>query len=297
LSSASAASPMSRLVQNSNGTGDILLGVTPQDLVGDIFASPMSHLLQDSSGKGDIFEETGSESTSLSSASAASPMSRLDQDSNLEGDNFEETESENTSSNRVPAVSPMSHLVQDSNGKDDNYTLEKRNTFLQFCARPPLRSCDLVTMRIESLGEIRQKGLPTTVMLEPTTVMWRNIPKGLEPKDLLNILNGHGYRQLYNFVHYPMSVKKGRLRYCILNFIDFATALKFRKHFTGFTAWGDGVDTSAGAVRWGHLQGQYNLLQRYQNSKPPRGGSILSASYKPMLFENGKQVPFLPFAL
>jgi len=75
-----------------------------------------------------------------------------------------------------------------------------------------------------------------------------------------------------------------------LNFVDSEEALRFQLRFDGFCEWGR-VSEKIAQVRWGEpLQGLEAHIQRYRNS--PVMHPAVSEEYKPMLFSNGRCVPF-----
>jgi len=126
-----------------------------------------------------------------------------------------------------------------------------------------------------------------------TTVMMRNLPNDLSGHMLLDLLNEHGFRGLYNLVYLPMDYhRKAGFGYAFIDLVSHEAAERFREHFEGFCDWGM-VSHKVCTVSWSDaLQGKQAHIDRYRNS--PVMHAVVPAGFKPMLFENGVHVPFPP---
>jgi len=124
-----------------------------------------------------------------------------------------------------------------------------------------------------------------------TTVMMRNIPNDYTGSMLLDLLNEHGFAGLYNLVYLPMDYhRKAGFGYAFIDFITTEEAQRFREYFEGFSDWGL-VSHKICSVSWSDaLQGVQAHIDRYRNS--PVMHDAVPDEFKPMLFENGKRVPF-----
>merc|ERR1719436_1101361 len=72
----------------------------------------------------------------------------------------------------------------------------------------------------------------------PTTVMMRNIPNDYTRDDLCNLLNGQGFRGIYDFVYLPRDFRRGGgFGYAFINMISHKDAEAIKQHLTGFNSW------------------------------------------------------------
>lgn len=127
---------------------------------------------------------------------------------------------------------------------------------------------------------------------ERTTTMLRNLPNNLTKTQLLEMLDEHNdLKGKYDFVYLPMDFQRtAGLGYAFVNWLDNASAKAAWKHFDGFTGWTMKSEKTC-EVAWGDpLQGKDAHIERYRNS--PVMHEEVADDYKPVLFENGVQVPF-----
>lgn len=129
-----------------------------------------------------------------------------------------------------------------------------------------------------------------------TTVMFRNIPDQYTSGSLLALLDEHNFQTLYNFVYLPMDFGKGvNLGYAFVNLVNHEESRRFMRTFDGFTGWryGGKQVSEAGEVSWAHPhQGWEEHVERYRNS--PVMHPSMPDEYKPMIFQDGARVTFLP---
>jgi len=123
-----------------------------------------------------------------------------------------------------------------------------------------------------------------------TTIMMKNIPNNMSRDQLLDVINAEGFAGLYDFVYLPIDFKTSvGLGYSFINFEDPEVADRFRFHFQGFS-WDSQSKKVCKAVWSESLQGREAHIERYRNS--PVMHHSMPANCKPVLFENGKMVPF-----
>merc|ERR1712226_1409851 len=121
--------------------------------------------------------------------------------------------------------------------------------------------------------------------------MMRYIPNDYTRDMLLQLVDGEGFNGSYDFVYLPIDFTSGcGLGYAFINLVTLEDALKFRRHFQGFSNWtvpsGKVCDTTAS----GSHHGAAAHIERYRNSSVMH--KSVADGYKPALFVNGKRVPF-----
>mmetsp|Transcript_52030 Transcript_52030/g.111355 ORF Transcript_52030/g.111355 Transcript_52030/m.111355 type:complete len:396 (-) Transcript_52030:97-1284(-) len=126
-----------------------------------------------------------------------------------------------------------------------------------------------------------------------TTVMLRNIPNRYTADMMLELLDEHGFKYLYDFVYLPMDFRNGvNLGYAFVNILTHKDALRFMDKFQGFANWFfDSAKVCE--VSWAHPhQGIDEHVERYRNS--PVMHPSMPEEYKPMIFCNGERIEFPP---
>lgn len=122
-----------------------------------------------------------------------------------------------------------------------------------------------------------------------TTVMFQNIPNKFSQKMLLNEIDSRGFKGKYDFFYLPIDFNnRCNVGYAFLNFINEAWAKKFQQELTGVKLSSYGSRKICAVVP-ARIQGLQKNIAAYRNS-PVIG--IPVESYKPLIFENGIQVPF-----
>merc|ERR1711988_1545769 len=126
-----------------------------------------------------------------------------------------------------------------------------------------------------------------------TTVMMRNIPNSCSRKHLLGLIDDHGFAGCYDLVYLPVDFKKWvGLGYAFINFCSTSEAERFRHHFNGFSEW-SWQSSKVCEVSWSDaLQGLRDNVERYRNI--PVMHTAVPDEFKPVLFKNGKRIPFPP---
>jgi len=126
---------------------------------------------------------------------------------------------------------------------------------------------------------------------DPTTVMLRHIPNRYTSAQLVELLDAKGFKAKYDFVYLPIDFQnKVNLGYCFVNLLSHEWALRFQQEFEGFKEWlFDSVKASE--VSWAHPhQGLNEHIERYRNS--PVMHPSMPSEYKPLIFNDGVQIPF-----
>jgi|EP00427_Karlodinium_veneficum_P017005 hypothetical protein len=125
-----------------------------------------------------------------------------------------------------------------------------------------------------------------------TTVMLRNIPNNITRAGLLALFERSGFpTKCFDFCYLPIDFKRdANLGYAFVNLVSTQEADRFFQVFHGFGSWGLASE-KVGAVCWGQpLQGLDQHIERYRNS--PVMHSAVPEDHKPMLFHDGKRIPF-----
>jgi RNA recognition motif-containing protein len=131
---------------------------------------------------------------------------------------------------------------------------------------------------------------PVEVESWRTTVMLRNLPRGLARNDLLHLLDSKGLRGKYDFVYMPFDFDTlTNLTHAFVNFCSPAHVEYAWKALDGFSGWvGDRTECR---MAWNDKQqGLPSLIDRYRNS--PVMHKSVPVECKPMLFHNGVNLEF-----
>jgi hypothetical protein len=123
-----------------------------------------------------------------------------------------------------------------------------------------------------------------------TTIVIKNVKIDCTRSDLISLLNSVGYEHTYDLVYLPMCFKtKKGFHYGFVNFLSPETALQFEKQLHGFAApayFGEQLCE----ITWSDCQGLEDTIAKYRNS--PVMHPTVPEECKPLLFDNGKIVPF-----
>lgn len=123
--------------------------------------------------------------------------------------------------------------------------------------------------------------------------MLQNIPNSYTRNMMLELLDKHDFKGLYNLVYLPIDFNTNAgFGYAFVNFVDTESAELFMTRFQGFRGWA----TPSGKVlnaTWSNAhQGLEAHVERYRNS--PVMHDSVSDELKPAIFVNGERVPFPP---
>jgi len=126
-----------------------------------------------------------------------------------------------------------------------------------------------------------------------TSVMIKNLPQTCTIESLQKMLDEAGFRGSYDFLYLPMKfISKLPFGYAFVNLVNPDVTREFWVHFDGFTGC-FGEEDCALAMSWStDIQGIEEHVARYRNS--PVMHPSVSAQCKPLLFKDGKQIPFPP---
>mmetsp|Transcript_29449 Transcript_29449/g.51650 ORF Transcript_29449/g.51650 Transcript_29449/m.51650 type:complete len:429 (-) Transcript_29449:95-1381(-) len=126
---------------------------------------------------------------------------------------------------------------------------------------------------------------------QSTTIMMRNIPNNYTREMLLDLLKDHGFDKSYDLIYLPIDFQtEVGIGYAFINLVSEDEVEKFREHFHGFTDW-KVASQKVCEVSWSNpLQGIQSHIDRYRNS--PVMHESVPDEYKPMLFKDGKRIPF-----
>jgi hypothetical protein len=106
---------------------------------------------------------------------------------------------------------------------------------------------------------------------------------------LVQVLNDSGFEGSFDFFYLPIDFRnRCNVGYAFLNFVCHSVAAKFKKDFAGrrLSAFNS---NKVCEVSWARVQGLESNVEHYRNS-PVNGVPI--PQYRPMIFVQGKEVPF-----
>jgi len=124
-----------------------------------------------------------------------------------------------------------------------------------------------------------------------TTVMMRNIPNDYSRDMLVQLIDEQGFCGCYNLFYLPVDYSsRVSFGYAFIDLVSPEEAKRFHAHFQGFDDW-DMVSSKVCEVCWSSvLQGVHAHVDRYRNS--PVMHETVPDEFKPLLFVDGKRVPF-----
>eukprot|EP00428_Durinskia_dybowskii_P038481 CAMPEP_0170265092 /NCGR_PEP_ID=MMETSP0116_2-20130129/32451_1 /TAXON_ID=400756 /ORGANISM="Durinskia baltica, Strain CSIRO CS-38" /LENGTH=140 /DNA_ID=CAMNT_0010516205 /DNA_START=1 /DNA_END=423 /DNA_ORIENTATION=- len=123
--------------------------------------------------------------------------------------------------------------------------------------------------------------------------MMRNLPNNYTRDDLLQMIDSQGFAGRYDFVYFPIDFRThAALGYAFLNLLTPEDAEDFRRSMDGFSRWRL-PSGKVCSVAWSHPhQGLQSHVERYRNS--PLFHVSVPDEYRPVVFEDGRRVPFPP---
>lgn len=126
-----------------------------------------------------------------------------------------------------------------------------------------------------------------------TTVMLRNLPNNYTRAILLKLLDSEGFAGKYDFVYLPIDFRThAALGYAFVNLVSSEHAEYLHKHLNGFSKWMF-PSSKRCSVSWSNPhQGLESHIARYRNS--PLMHEVVPDEYRPVLFRDGKRIPFPP---
>jgi len=135
--------------------------------------------------------------------------------------------------------------------------------------------------------------IPESSDVERTTLLLRNLPDNYTRVMFIDLLEREGFGSAYSFLYVPIDFKtKAPLGYALLDFADPSMLRRFWSVFHGFSRW-DAASNQACFVSWSEPnQGLAALVERHRDSAVMH--SSVPEEYKPMLFKEGRRVPFPP---
>lgn len=126
---------------------------------------------------------------------------------------------------------------------------------------------------------------------ERTTVMLKNLPKGLSRAMLLDLLDKKGFAKQCNFVYLPVEfTRRSCMGYAFVNFEHPPMVADFWSAFEGLIDW-PVPSSKICRVTWSSpLQGLAEHVERFRNS--PLMHSTVPDECRPILLRNGVRVTF-----
>lgn len=124
-----------------------------------------------------------------------------------------------------------------------------------------------------------------------TTVMLKGLPETCSRSAVLQLLDTEGFFGRFNFVYLPIDFKKGtNLGYALVNLVSPAEAVRFGKHFEGFSRWTAPCDSICSVAWCSPQQGLQPHLERYRNS--PVMHESVPEEWRPLLLAHGVPITF-----
>lgn len=126
---------------------------------------------------------------------------------------------------------------------------------------------------------------------ERTTVMLKNLPKGLSRSMLLDLLEQKGFANQCNFVYLPVEfTRRSCMGYAFVNFERPSMVLDFWSAFEGLTDW-PVPSSKICKVTWSSpLQGLSEHVERFRNS--PLMHNTVPDECRPILLRSGARMTF-----
>lgn len=143
---------------------------------------------------------------------------------------------------------------------------------------------------LDSFHADDDKGMPFDRL---TTVVARNFPASYTNRKFVTLLDSNGFNGKYDFAYLPTDFNTSRsYGYAFINFVTHQDACEFQQWFNGFTNW-QIASKKVGLAQWSDSsQGLEVYVDRYQNS--PVMHESVHDDLKPMIFKDGKRIPFPP---
>jgi len=123
-----------------------------------------------------------------------------------------------------------------------------------------------------------------------SSVMLRNLPNCYTRDMLLKLMDVEGFAGKYDFVYLPMDFKtKLSLAYAFINLVSNDEAMRFWRHFHGFSKWVI-PSRKVARVNWSEFQGLASHVERFRNNSVMH--KHVPDQYKPVLLSGSERVPF-----
>jgi hypothetical protein len=130
---------------------------------------------------------------------------------------------------------------------------------------------------------------------DPTTLCIRNIPNNYTSRMILDLLNGVGFKNCYDFFYLPHDFKRlpkhANVGYFFVNFVSHEVAAQAWNALDGYKNWPMASNKMLSTSWATKTQGLHACIERYQNS--PVMHRNVPFECKPMLFHDGEAIPML----
>merc|ERR1712048_1476531 len=121
--------------------------------------------------------------------------------------------------------------------------------------------------------------------------MLRNIPNDYTRDMLVQLLDEHGFQNLYNFVYLPIDFQSRKgVGYAFVNLVTPGDAVRCFAHFEGFSQWSVKSFKICQTCWSDPVQGLDGNCERYRNS--PVMHQSVPEQWKPILLCNGQRIQF-----
>merc|ERR1712178_136755 len=158
-------------------------------------------------------------------------------------------------------------------------------------ARSPHTSVAKVSDIDETTSEEGEAQREPAFQSSHTVAMMRNIPLEYTREDVLELIDGQGFRGSYALFYLPV-VFQSKLNhgYAFIHFTSSDSYEKFRERFSGFSSWkvsSDRICEVSFSERFSNID---DRIEGCRNS--PIMHKSVEDRFKPLLFENGQRIPF-----
>jgi hypothetical protein len=143
-------------------------------------------------------------------------------------------------------------------------------------------SCESVEQEMQSSREAKETR---------TTVMMRDLPESFTRTSLLRLLSDQGFFGRFDFLYLPVDFKRHQnLGYALINLVSPSEALRFCKHFDGFSRWDTPTERICKVSWCSPQQGLEAHVERYRNS--PVMHASVPEDWRPLLLTHAVPIAF-----
>jgi len=126
-----------------------------------------------------------------------------------------------------------------------------------------------------------------------TTIMIRDLPESFTRTSLLRLLGAQGFFGRFDFLYLPVDFRRQQnLGYALINLVSPSEALRFSKHFDGFSQWDVPTEKICNVGWCSPQQGLEAHVDRYRNS--PVMHESVPEEWRPLLLSYGVPIAFPP---
>jgi len=146
--------------------------------------------------------------------------------------------------------------------------------------KPPITKSERLACKKQDLKKFKSEAVPEE---EITTLMVRGIPCSFSQENMMEIIDGAGLQDQYNFFYLPRAGNNGsNLGYAFINFLDHESAEKCVAMFNGVPL-DPSRSTKICTISPGDIQGLVNLRKHFRRTAVSRGcrGPVFMKPFSP----------------